>query len=61
MPDNEQPQSNENDPLAGRDVDDLDLAELQKLADRVYEELQRELLLERERMGFTQGWPGRRH
>jgi hypothetical protein len=61
MPDNKPPQSNENDLLSGRDVEDLDLAELQKLADHVYEELQRELLLERERMGFTQGWPGRRY
>ncbi|MBI1298420.1 hypothetical protein GC175_26085 [bacterium] len=57
----QQSSAQENDPLAGRDVDDLDLAELQKLVDRVYEELRRELLLERERMGLTVGWTGRRH
>jgi len=61
MPQNQQNQSEENDPLGGRNVEDLDLAELQKLADRVYDELQRELLLERERMGLTQGWPGRQY
>ncbi|MCB0116642.1 MAG: hypothetical protein R2873_10145 [Caldilineaceae bacterium] len=50
-------QSNAEDPLNGRTLEDLDPSELQQLADRVYEQLRRELLLERERMGLSRPFP----
>lgn len=56
--DNDQPAANPNDLLKGRKIEDLNLNELQALADQVYEKLRRELILERDRLGTQRPWPG---
>ncbi len=52
--------NDEDDPLHGMRIEELSAEQLQQLADLVYEKLQRELSIERDRMGIhppSYDWP----